>query len=308
MESNEMNIIHSIAEAEDIAKMMIINEDFDGLYALKDIVHSSTVKGTADDYHNFSVNYSRRGDFETACDIIIRGLQQHPLATDLLADFLQYGVKCERISQCIECYEKLTQIPKNRWTWRSFDFSIDFLKAQYEMASGEMAETLKVDMLRLADEFRVCLPFEEQPFLAKAEIYEMLGMYDESVSTLNEAINTVRVAPKCCLKYCDFMMARGEYNEVISAAKHGVVGSAQDQATINIGYLFFLSALAKDALLHGSENYDDAEAVRDIYTDYRIADALLDVNNLVYRRTIKSRTVILELKSGIPYVINVEVS
>lgn len=164
MEHNNLyaELVHSLGEAESIAKLMILRNDIDGLYGLRDIVLSGDISGTANDFHNFSVNFASRGDHESACDLLQIGLQQHPLSTDLLADYLQYGIKCGKSESARQYYERLMQIPIERWTWRSFDFSIDYLKAEAALLSAqEEIEKKKKDMLSLADNFHKRMPFDE---------------------------------------------------------------------------------------------------------------------------------------------------
>lgn len=302
MENLELDIIHSLGEAESIAKLMVVRGDIDGLYGLRDIILAGTAKGSSDEFHNFCVNYASRGDYESACNLLLVGLQQHPLSTDLLADYLQYGIKCGRNEDCGKFYNKLKEIPKQRWTWRGFDFSINYLKELTSaLSSVESIEEKKKEMLELADEFQKLMPYDEQPFLAKAEIFEFFGLHDDVATTLKEAVSNIKVSPKCCLKYSDLMLEHGEYNEVIATTKQGIVASAQNQASINVGYLYYISALAKDALIHEAEAYKDQAAILDVFSDYRIAEELLDASRLEYLKTIKDRTLILEVKSGIPY-------
>lgn len=307
MENLGLDLIHSLGEAENIAKLMLMRGDADGLYGLKDIVLTGTAKGSADEFHNFCVNYASRGDYESACDLLKVGLQQHPLSTDLLADYLQYGIKCGRDEDCSDFYNRLKGVPKERWTWRSFDFSIDYLKELTSaLSNADAIEEKKEEMLELADEFQKQMPYDEQPFLAKAEIFEFFGLSSDVTAVLKEAVNNIKVSPKCCLKYSDLMLERGEYSEVIATTKRGIIASAQDQATVNIGYLFYISALAKDAIIHEAEAYQDQSAMLDVFTDYRIAEELLDASRLAYMKTIKTRTLILEIKSGIVYKKNEE--
>lgn len=309
MDHNDLTteLIHSLGEAENIAKLMILRSDIDGLYGLRDAVLTGTIKGSSDEYHNFCVNYAGRGDYESACDLLEIGLGQHPLSTDLLADYMQYGVKCGRSENARKYYERLMEIPKERWTWRSFDFTIDYLKAETTLISNhEEIERRKEQMLSLADAFHKQMPFDEQPFLAKAEIFEFFGDTINYTATLKDAIQNVKVAPKCCLKYSDTMLERGEYSEVIATTKKGVIASAQDQASINIGYLFYISALAKDALIHENEDYHNECLIQDAYSDYSIAENLLDAGRISYRKTIATRTFILAVKSGIPYNSQIE--
>lgn len=294
--------INSVEEAESIAKLMLLKEDIEGLYALKQLALQEEVTGAASDYHNFSVNYARRGDHISACEILRKGLLQHPMSTDLLADFIKYGIQCNLLEECEEKYQQLASIPKERWTWRSFDFTIDYLKDRLAMLSDENAiEEQKQKMIELVHEFRKCLPYDEQSYLAEAEIYESFLMFGESANILKKGIEEVKVAPKCCLKYADIMLERGEYQSVIETASKGICASAQDQATVNIGYLYYVSALAKDALIHANSNFDDEKAIKDVYTDYTIAEKLFDTARIAYLSTIKNRTLILEYKSGIPY-------
>lgn len=299
---NEMELIHSLGEAEAIAKIMIMNNDIDGLYGLRDIVLGGSIKGTSDEFHNFCVNYAARGDYESACNLLDIGLKQHSHSTDLLADFLQYGIKCGRQSECKTYYERLLSISRNYWTWRSFDFSIDYLKAAAtELHNTKKFEKTKNELLSLVEDFQNQMPFSEQPFLAKSEIYDFLGMHSEAVKALEDGVKSKRICPKCCLRYSDLMIKQGRYDVVLETTKKGIIASAQEQATINIGYLFYLSGLAKDALIHENENYNDETQILDVYTDYKIASELLDKSRVEYLQMIKQRTLILELKSGITF-------
>lgn len=97
------------------------------------------------------------------------------------------------------------------------------------------------------------------------------------------------------------MLERGDYAETILAAKRGVIAAAQEQSPVNLGYLFYISALAKDALVHEGETYADASTMEDVYTDYRIAETILEKSSLSYQEVIQKRTTVLEMKSGIPY-------
>ncbi len=304
MEQNNdaLELVHSIEEAENIAKLMIIQGDIDGLYGLRNIILTGSIRGSSDEFHNFCVNYARRGDYDSACELLEVGLQQHPYSTDLLADYIQYGVKCGKWENAKTYYERLMGIPMERWTWRSFDFSIDYLKATVSSQTNPQDfEEEKDNMLSLANAFHQYLPFDEQPYLAKAEVFEFYGDMVNFETTLKDAIHGIRVAPKCCLKYSELMLERGEYEEVITTAKKGIIASAQDQASINIGYLFYISALAKDALIHENDDYSNESAILDVYSDYAIAETLLDRGKVAYRNTISTRTFILEVKSGIHY-------
>ena len=88
--------------------------------------------GTSMDFHNFGVECARRNAEELACDYLERGLNKYPTSVDLLADYIKYGMVCDRLDKCGEYYSILMGISKNIWNWRAFRFSIDYLMTELE--------------------------------------------------------------------------------------------------------------------------------------------------------------------------------
>ena len=43
---------------------------------INDILSQEKVVGSADDFHNLAVDFSRRDDYETACNILDEGLKR----------------------------------------------------------------------------------------------------------------------------------------------------------------------------------------------------------------------------------------
>ncbi len=99
------------------------------------------------------------------------------------------------------------------------------------------------------------------------------------------------------------MLPRGNFDEVIRATQLGISYSAQEQAGVNVAYLFYLSALAKDGKLHkeGGDAYFDEARIKDIYLDYMLAEKSFDENRSAYIENINTRTTVLRIKTGIPY-------
>lgn len=311
-ESGYLGKISSVDAAENIARVyktraslgLIEDREYASiLYDLLAAVQTDNLVGDEDDWHNFSINFAQRGDFISACKVLNMGLIQHINAVDLLADFLKYGMSCGELEKCAEYNERLSNMPSVIMTWRGFDFSIDYLLALVQQ-SGSQSE---IDALRTKIDDRVekfinRYPYEEQAYLARAEVFLAFGEFDSATQTLSDAMMKF-AAPKCCLKYADMMLPRGMFDEVIKAAQLGISYSAQEQAGVNVAYLFYLSALAKDGKLHkeGGDAYNDETRIKDIFLDYRLAQTSFDENRSAYLENLRNRTTMLSLKTGIPY-------
>ena len=95
----------------------------DALFALVErVCQQEKQVGGPDDFHNLAVTLGRSGYDELACDILEKGLTLFPYDVDLLADYLIYGIDCERMDACEEYYQTLWKVPQSEWTWRGFAF------------------------------------------------------------------------------------------------------------------------------------------------------------------------------------------
>lgn len=92
----------SVGEAETKAKQFLDEDNDDALFELASkLLEQSEVYGAESDFHNFSLNYSRKDAYALACDILETGLRQHPKSVDLLADYLQVGINDQRYENVI---------------------------------------------------------------------------------------------------------------------------------------------------------------------------------------------------------------
>ena len=93
----------SVGEAEKKARELLEEDNLEELYELAyEILNQESVYGAENDFHNFSINYSKKSAYELACEILEKGLSQHPKSVDLLADYLQTGINCNRMEKCEE--------------------------------------------------------------------------------------------------------------------------------------------------------------------------------------------------------------
>lgn len=297
-----MKRIISIGEAEKLAKEYAYEENEEALYELvQEILSQEKVVGSVDDFHNFAVSFSRKDDYETACNILDKGLEQFPKAVDLLADYLQNGVNCNRFKQCEECFNKLLKIPMMRWTWRGFSFSIDYMQIMADNIEddNELIEW-KNKMLEMAENYHKFYTYSEDVFLAKADIFQYFNDREKEIEILNTALEQIKNCPKCALRLADIFFEKGEYDKALEYIERCKYSSIQTQEKINQGYMYYLSGLCKVAQMHQLASYENEKLVEDIYCDFSIAEKL-KMNFSSYKKVMDRQIHILESKSGILY-------
>ena len=292
----------SAGEVEEIVKEAFYNEDEDrGYEEVNQFLSLPTCSGSPNEFHNLSVNFSKKDDYITACKILERGLEKYPYSTDLLADFLQIGLFCNKEEECKKYYSVLFSIPKTKWTWRAFSFSIDYLQI---ITDGLMEEESiianKSAMLNIAEEYAKYYPYEEDVFLARSEVFSYFNEKDKEIECLRVAASRGRKSPKCNLRLADFYFSQGEYEKALEYIARNKTEGIDIQDRINVGYMYYLSGLCRTALLQINKNFSDRNAVMQIYQDFYIAEETSD-NVTSYAKTIERQVFILETKTGIKY-------
>ena len=288
----EMNKAEDIGEAKDILRE--ITE------IVRVCLEQETVLANGDQCHNFAVDIARYELYDLACDILEKGLarENFPKDTDLLADYLKYGSACGRKDRCKEIYKILSKIPKIRYTWRAFSFSIDWLQHLWKQSDSEKEmEKLQKEMFGLAEAFHNYIPDTEESYCCLADIYKMLHKKVEEEKVLRQALHEIEIAPKSALRMADILFARGEYEEAMVFIERGI-DSAETRSTVNIGYLYYLRGLGKNAIIIQQGKNWTQQVVQEIYSDF---DMALDMAGRVLdKEIIESRTKAMSRESGIP--------
>ena len=270
--------------------------------------YNKDVPGSETDYHNLGVEFSRQNCEKFAAAVSLIGLETYPMSPDLLADAIKYSQEIGDVASCQTVIEKLKNVDASYWKWRTFVFVIDFLKDS--LGYSKDMESFK-DNLKLAEkfieDFKRIIPHEERAYVAEAELYQNQNDYERAITALRNGIETVRVAPQCCMKLADIYMELGKYDEVEKMARKGVLATIQDQPTVSIGYIYYLLAMSMDAqriIRRDSEDEDrmTEEEIKSIVKAYVTADRLF-VNEgregVSYRRTIRAKRIMIEMEEGI---------
>lgn len=198
----------------------------------------------ADDFHNEAVDYARRGRYRQAAAICMRGLKFFPKNVDLLADTVKYSASAGDQATADRYFQILrNSIPFSRWNWRAYNFTLDYLIESDPAAHEQECRLILAN-------FRQSLPYEERTFVTESELESALGNHERAMEVLAEAIHTRSNACMSALNLADMQLERGLYAEVVKTASYGIAAAADPQPSINIPYLYYIRALAKDHLLH----------------------------------------------------------
>ena len=334
MNKNDDLIILSVGQA--ISMLAYCEDNKDRLKIVAQVTGQERVRGSADDYHNLSVQYTINwDDYVSGFNIVERGLQYYPRNVDLLADAIYYGSCAGEYEKCEQYEIKLNEIPVGLWNWRAFTFLIDY----YLQKSDRLAEVNDNIILGLTERALTYAQLEqialtgdgnvERGFLAehkirvirercfrvaskgaklrsdedKAEEWEKDAEDEKkkAEAVLQRAISDGSfAATACCLKLADIFFERQDFVETIRVSKTAL-SMPQSQPSANTGYFMYLIAMSEDAMIHQENLFEDKTRIESVYRTY-LGAYRCNGDRDVYRDNIRKRIAVLEARSGISAV------
>jgi len=215
------------------------------LALLEDVAFS----GNSGAIHNVAVQYARNNYFDLACCILQKGLanKKDSMDPDLLADYLEYSINAmdNAFEKAEEYFERLKRINKKRWTWRVYDFSLDYLIKCMDV-SPESYEEIMEECYALAEGFKESAEdteYADNAYSALADIHLKNGDKKRWELTLKEATEKVKKTPLCSLQLADSYYKRGLYDEALKYIKKCISENNNAEENVNIGYPHILFAL-----------------------------------------------------------------
>lgn len=277
--------INDITRADDVYEVEAVLKTVRSL--IDRLINQTEMPGDADDIHNLSVELASADLYDIACELLEEGLQKFPKNTDLLADYIQYGMSCGQIQKCDKYYKILKKIPKIRWTWRSYCFSVNYILFLWDRCDSEKElEKLQAEMLSLADDFKKRHHDNEESYRCEADIYRKLYRKDDEERVLRQALEDITIAPKCALRLADMLVDRGDYEEAYDIVNKAIGSRGQTQRSVNEGYLYFLRGLIRMAK---ANDVFTEEITDSIYADFEMA--LRHETRPAYSATMKSKAI-----------------
>ena len=244
MLNEEMHDTHTMEDTEnDVLEFLKRMRSEFGEEDASDGAEELTTSMSADEYHNKAVGHARLGHMKQAVNVCLTGLELYPKDVDLMADTIKYSSEQGDFETANHWFEQLSErVSRRFWNWRAYTFCFDYLLMDAEN-NEEVCRGLVQDYCKY-------LPFEEKSRMAESELEAALGNHERSLNVLKEAISVLPNAPQCSLRLADMQLERGMYEDVVHTARYGLSASAETQPSINIPYMYYVMALAEDALLH----------------------------------------------------------
>ncbi len=309
-ERQEKPVIKSVGQAEKIISTILLEQNSSNsvknVYEIIDnlLEDSNKIYGEVDDFHNLSVSIANlNDDYETAFEIIQRGLSIHPTNTDLIADIIRYGYNCGKYQDCAIWFENLNRITKRKWTWRAYSFTIDYLTNildQFLEITDAEYESRFNQILDFVEQYKNAFPDKEDSYYSEFEVYWNTNNREKAVSVLKEKSNDEQYCPKIWLRYADILIDRGQLTEAENLVTK-LIEDTQLSENGNSSYIYYLDGKCKVSKLLKSKDYiyDD---VQKAYKSFSIAlqsnphaNLQLKIKKSVHRLQIES-----EIESNYP--------
>lgn len=266
----------------------IINEYF----GKKRIKKLDKCFGNPDDYHNLSVVLARVGYHNLSCKVLESGIKKYPGSVDLLADYIEYSIESENFEKGRKYFNILQSIAKKKWTWRAFDFSIDYLIFTDRINANEDNKKEIIELIKL---FKTSFYDDERAYLSEANYYQLINDKERRLQALLEGIRNVKIAPLCSLKLAKIYFENGDYynaNKILKKCKHYSIHMSSEN---EIGDIYYLSALCEVALYYIEDidgNSNNAK-IQQICNDFKSAEK----TNIRNKSSFKNLRVLIDILS-----------
>lgn len=239
--------ISTISDAHEMVEKLREKKPIEYINMIKKIVEKAcsggaAISGDSADYHNLSAELARGNMYYEAIRVLDKGLSLFPNDTDLLSDMIEYATKNSQYQKAEQAIDTLTGIHRRLWTWRCYEFTIDYYRA-----IGDLEKAYQ-----LSQDFIASLPYDEHGYRSKAEIEMLLTPGDEGVTKaiaiLTNALNKRINAAQCARFLAEIYLDKGDYQSAIEASNRAILESAQSQPHIGIASIIAQRGFAYDRL------------------------------------------------------------
>lgn len=294
--------ISSVADAHDMVRILLEKKPTDYLSMIMRIVDKvcskeKLISGDDADYHNLSAVLAGGNLYFEAIRILEKGLSLFTDDTDLLSDMIEYATKNSQFDKAEQSVQVLYGINRWRWTWRCYEFVIDYYRA-----------IGKIDLAHeLCQEFLEVMPYEEHGYRSMAEITMIQkpgeSGVSEAIHILQSALNRKINCAQCAQLLATLYMNKGQYQDAVDAASRAIMESAQDQPHIGIAHIFAIRGFAYDRLFMQNMISGESQVVmaQKAVDDYKMA-LELTAQNLGNLAAVVFRQVLCRLAILRPYI------
>ena len=260
-----------------------------------------SVNATVENYFNLSVVLARENLFNLACLVLEVGLRQYPKEVDLIANFLRYGVSSsDHFPKCPKYFNDLKKIPKDKWGWRAYDFSIDYLRAcQTIEDDNNLVEDKEIE--NLITDFKLRFNKDERPYLSHSEYYRSIQQFDKELEVLKVAVENTYKPSKCSFRLAEIYFKKGEYKRAMELLNECKKYVCDFDSGIDPGSVYVQRAICGMAVYYDDDSLDDESKItlaKGVFNDYRAA-LVSDARNSQLFRRLSTLKDIFSINSGV---------
>ncbi|MBQ8297522.1 MAG: hypothetical protein IJX77_07050 [Ruminococcus sp.] len=227
------------------------------------------INGSSDDFHNLSISaLTIDGDYQLAFQVAVAGLQLHQFNTDLLADAIRYGNKCQDIDTCYTYFNTLKKIEYQKWTWRAFSFSIDFLLETLSNLDSISFNSTVSEIEKISENY-LKYYITDDSYFCKSKVFASQGNRDAEQKILQEALEKVTYCTKCWLKLADLYIDNGDFKHAKIYVSY-LRKTPNSKSDVNLAYVYYLDGLCKLKEMLDKDDYPEIE-VRNAYNSFKRA-------------------------------------
>jgi len=276
----------------------------------KAIRERSNLSGDPDDYHDCAVAFAyNMKDYDIACEILLRGLERYSANIDLLADYLEYAIKSSsdvHYDKCEEFFTKLQSYRPQRWNWRAYDFSIDYLLDKVDRGIGDYEEIQKL-CLELSHEFQRRISDRELGYIAESNIHFAFGDKAKRIAVLKKALKRTNIhVVQSAISLAEIYLRERNPQGALNCLNRVISDLADPYSRTTPAQVFVLSVICKTSKLLNSANFAaeerkniDKALVQEIIDDWKTARTNSTREDEMFYRTAGSLAKLVETISGI---------
>jgi len=238
-----------------------------------------TIDGDVNSFHNLSVVLANVQMYYEASEVIKKGLSVYPRSPDLLADFIAYGMNCGRQSECSDIYDIIVNdLPREMWTWRVYDFCIDYLFKKIEVSAT--TETISCELAKiekLTDEYIKMFGDKELSYYAKANYFDFVRQHENQISVLEKAVRLLPKTPQCSLSLAQIKFQKCDYITAIGLLESCKQYINPIDKKSELGQIYLLLTFCRIANFLRIRNMKEGEVInideyaKKVHNDYRAA-------------------------------------
>ena len=163
--------------------------------------------------------------------------------------------------------------------------------------SQKELDKLYEQMWTLVQSYQKYFPYKEDSYVCAADVHGLVKNQEMVMKVLHTAVDAQFPSPKCALRLADIYFEQGDYAESLEMVRKSLKDANRVQQSVNEGYLYYLSGLARISIRNNPELQTDVGSVEGIYRDFE--DSLRLGIRRDFHNSIRDKSAVLKRQTGV---------